>query len=52
MKKILTILTLTLTLTLTAVAQTTRSLRVYQKTGMVDVVRMNANGAIKPRVLT
>ena len=47
MKKILTILTLTLTLTLTAVGQTTRSLRVYQKTGMVDVVRMNANGSIK-----
>ena len=46
-KTILTILTLTLTITLTAVAQTTRQLKVYQKTGLVDVVRMNANGSIK-----
>ena len=36
-----------LTIALTAVAQTTRQLKVYQKTGMVDVVRMNANGSIR-----
>lgn len=48
MKKILTILfLLSLTLTLSLNAQTTRQLKVYQKTGMVDVVRMNANGSIR-----
>ena len=32
---------------LTSTGQTTRQLKVYQKTGMVDVVRMNANGSIR-----
>ena len=43
----LSIICCLLLLTLALQAQTTRQLKVYQKTGMVDVVRMNANGSIR-----